>query len=76
MSVRKPRYGDVYRMPNGALWMVIAPDGDRRGYYFTHSSAESKQWYYQLPLTDDPDEGIKAFEDTATGYELGEYVRD
>ena len=70
---RKPRYGDVYRMPNGALWMVICRDGEPR---YTFRKPEGVQNYWQLPLTDDPDEEMQALEDTATGSELGEYVRE
>lgn len=70
---RKPKYGDVYQMPNGALWMVIVPDGEPRTVFSTRDVQE----YWQLPLTDDPDEDIKACEDTASGsVEVGAYVRE
>lgn len=66
--MREHKYGDVYRMPNGALWMILTNDGgpDREG----------RQSYWQIPLTDDSDEATTALEDVFTGWELGDFIDD
>lgn len=67
---REPKYGDVYRMPeDGSLWMILCRDGEPSG-------RPPHQNYWQIPLTYSRDVEMKALEDTATGWQLGDYVDD